>query len=153
MRTPAIHFTSTPGGKIAYQVVGEGPTDLFFVPNLFPNLDVVWEHPPLERFFRRLATFSRLILYNGLGTGISDGVGVGTTITPEENMIGIRDVLDAVGSSEASLLATEAGGMPSLFFAATFPERIRSLTLLNSYATLRREEDYPWGFPPSAMDR
>ncbi len=154
MKPPPVHYADTPSGKVAYQVVGDGPIDLVLTP--FPgrhNLDVMWEHPPLERYLRRLATFSRLILLNFLGTGISDPFDPRDPPTPESWAHDIRHILDEVGSPEASLFTHEVGGSSAMFFAATFPERTRSLVLLNCFATFARDDDYPWGLRQDAMDR
>jgi class 3 adenylate cyclase/pimeloyl-ACP methyl ester carboxylesterase len=154
MKPPPTHFADGPDGKIAYQVVGEGPIDLLFAPGLRGgNIDVLWEHPPIERFFRRLASFSRLILCNPRGTGPSDPVPGGATLTFEEEAMDFRNVLDAIGSGRASIFATDAGGWAAILFAATFPERTNSLALINSFATIRRYPDYPWGFPSPVLDR
>ena len=76
---------------------------------MYPNLDAVWDHPPLERFYRRLASFSRLILFNTLGTGLSDLLAPGTFLTPEEHSMAMRDVLDAIDSGRTAVRATDAG--------------------------------------------
>jgi len=133
--------------------VGDAPIDLVFVTHMRNNLDVVWEHPPLERYFRRLASFSRLILFNQRGSGISDPIPLGAPATFEEFMMDLRWVLDAVGSERAAFLATEVGGMPAALFAATFPERTLALALVDCMAMLRRAEDYPWGFTQDALER
>jgi len=153
MKPPPIHFASSPEGKIAYQIVGDGPLDLVFVPPMRNNLDVVWEHPPLERYFRRLAAFSRLILFNQRGCGISDPIRLGAPPTFEEVTMDLRWVLDATGSERAAFLATDTGGMPATLFAATFPERTLALVLVDCVATCRRAEDYPWGFPAGTLER
>jgi pimeloyl-ACP methyl ester carboxylesterase len=154
MKTPQITYAKGPEGRVAYQTVGDGPLDLVFMPFFGRwNLDIVWEHPPLERFLRRLASFSRLILFNPRGTGISDPIPVGLRPTVEDRMLDARLVLDAVGSGRAAVLAIEAATAVSTLFAATFPERTLALGILNGYASTRRADDYPWGLPPEAFDR
>ena len=151
MKAPPVQYADGPEGRVAYQVVGEGPIDLLFMP--FParwNLDVVWDYPPLERYLRRLASFSRLILYQARGTGISDPV-PGPTATIEDQAQDARLVLDAIGSERAAVLAIEAGSVPAILFAATFPERTVALALVEGVATMERADDYPWGMPPSAQ--
>ncbi len=152
MKPPPVHFAPSPGGRIAYQVVGDGPVDILFHPGP-KNLDVIWENPALERFLRRLATWSRLIMCNRRGTGLSDPIPNGAPPTNEEWATDLRWVLDAAGSERAALLATEEGGGSIPLFAATHPERTRSLALINCFATLRRSEDYPWGFPEESFER
>jgi len=153
MKPPPIHYADTPDGKVAYQVVGEGPIDLVLTP--FPgrhNLDVIWEHPQVERYLRRLASFSRLILLNFRGTGISDPVDPRNPPTPEAWAHDVKHVLDAVGSTQTAIFTHEVGGASTMFFAATYPERVRALVMLNCLATFHRDDDYPWGFRPDQME-
>jgi len=152
MKPPPVQFAPSPGGQIAYQVVGDGPIDLLFHPGP-SNLDVVWENPALERLLRRLVSFSRLIMCNRRGTGLSDPMPMGAPPTIEEWATDLTWVLDAAGSDRAALLATEVGGLSVPLFAATHPERTLSLALINCFATLRRTDDYPWGLPAEAIDR
>lgn len=138
---------------MAYQLVGDGPIDLLFAIGIRGgNVDVLWEHPPIERYFRRLASFSRVILCNTRGTGPSDPIPVGTSPTFEEEASDFRWVLDAVGSDRAAVSALEGGGWGALLFAAAFPERTLSLALVNCFATMRRHDDYPWGFPAQTLE-
>ncbi len=152
MQPPPVQFATSPdGGKIGYQVLGEGPIDLVVVSALNPNIDVLWDDPKLERFHRRLGSFARLILYNQRGTGISDAAPRGWTV--EEHSMDLLAVLDAAGSKEASICGVESGGFVAMLFAASFPDRTRSLALLNCLATFRRHADYPAGFPDDALER
>jgi class 3 adenylate cyclase/pimeloyl-ACP methyl ester carboxylesterase len=154
MKAPPVHYADSPEGKIAYQVVGGGPIDLVWASDTrWTNLDVVWEQPQFERYLRRLASFSRLIMYNPRGTGLSDPVSMGQPPTVEEWSSDFRWVLDAVRSERAAALATDGGGWLALMSAASFPERIQSVALVDCYATLRRQDDYPWGMPPAAVER
>jgi class 3 adenylate cyclase/pimeloyl-ACP methyl ester carboxylesterase len=132
-------------------VAGEGPIDLVYIPSPPYNLDIAWDYPQLERLLRRLASFSRLILVNPRGTGISDPVPAGITI--EEWTTDVNWVLDALGIERVALLSTDLSGLFSLVAAATFPERTLSLALVNSFATLRRTEDYEWGLPPDSLQQ
>ncbi len=132
--------------------MGNGSIDLFFVPYFGRwNLDAIWDHPPIERYLRRLASFSRLIVLNPRGTGVSDPVSSNTSATPEEMSMDIRSVLDAVGSERAAVFTHEASTPTTMFFAAAFPERIHSLAILNGFAFLQRDHDCPWGFPKRAF--
>ena len=150
MKPPPLQFAPSPGGHIAYQVLGEGPFDLLF--HSGPrNLDIMWENPALERFLRRLASFSRLILCNYRGMGLSDPIPLGPPPTQEEWAADWQWVLEAVESQSAALFATGEGGGSVPFFAATHPERTRSMVLLNCFATLQRRDDYPAGFPERAL--
>lgn len=153
MKPPPVLFADSPEGKIAYQLVGDGPIDLVFAMGPRCNLDIIWEHPPLERYLRRLASFSRLILFNWHGIGLSDPLPLGAPPSAEEWSMDFHWLLDAADSERAAFLAVEAGGWAALFFAATFPDRTHALALVNCYACLHRRDDYPWGFPPEAFAR
>ena len=150
---PPVQYADTPGGKVAFQVVGDGPIDLLFMPPAPWDLDMAWDHVPQERYLRRLASFSRLILMTPRGTGASDPIPLGAPPTSEEWTTDFKFVLDAVGSERAALVHASDMGPPGLLFAATFPERTRSLVLIDCYPTLRRQDDYPWGMPPTVIDR
>jgi pimeloyl-ACP methyl ester carboxylesterase len=130
--------------SIAYQVVGDGPFDLVYVPGWVSNIELMWEEPGLARFLERLASFSRLILFDKRGTGLSDPVPNDGLPTLEERMDDVRAVMDAVGSERAALLGHSEGGNMCILFTATYPERTTALLLVGSYAKRIRSEDYPW---------
>ena len=140
---PETKYAKSGDINIAYQVVGEGPVDLVLVPGWISNIDVFWEEPSVVRFLNKLASFSRLILFDKRGTGLSDRV----TDSPmlEERMDDVRAVMDAVGSQQATLLGySEAGTMVALF-AATYPERTNSIIMIGSFARRIKSHDYPCG--------
>jgi pimeloyl-ACP methyl ester carboxylesterase len=154
MTPPETRYARSGDVRIAYQVVGDGPLDLVFVPGFVSNLDLGWEDPAWADFFSRLAAFSRLILFDKRGTGLSDRVAGIANL--EERMDDVRAVMDAVGSERAALFGVSEGGPMSLLFAATYPERARALVLYGSYArhpTLSHDNidehgrliDEPWG--------
>ena len=118
---PETHYANSGDVRIAYQVTGDGPFDLVFVPGFISNLDLVWEEPNRARFLSRLASFSRLILFDKRGTGLSDRFGEVASL--EERMDDVRAVMDAVGSERAALFGISEGGAMSMLFAATYPER------------------------------
>jgi pimeloyl-ACP methyl ester carboxylesterase len=118
--------------RIAYQVVGNGPLDLVWVPGFISNLDHNWNEPGFVHFQSRLAAFSRLIMFDKRGTGLSDRVG--TVPTLEQRMDDVRAVMDAVGSHRAALFGISEGGPMCLLFAATYPERVQALVLFGTYA-------------------
>ncbi|HEV8056948.1 MAG TPA: adenylate/guanylate cyclase domain-containing protein [Actinomycetota bacterium] len=130
--------------SIAYQVVGDGPFDLVYVPGWVSNIELMWEEPGLAGFLERLASFSRLILFDKRGTGLSDPVSTDGLPTLEERMDDVRAVMDAVGSERAALLGHSEGGNMCVLFAATYPERTTALLLVGSYAKRLRSQDYPW---------
>src|SRR5712671_3543563 len=132
MTPPETRYARSGDVHIAYQVVGDGPLDLIFVPGFVSNVEMAWEDPGRARFYSRLATFSRLILFDKRGTGLSDRhVGIATL---EERMDDVRAVMDAAGSERSALFGVSEGGAMSMLFAATYPERTRALVLYGSYA-------------------
>jgi len=141
---PTTRYARSGDVNIAYQVVGEGPFDLVYVPGWVSHLDLMWEEPSYARFLERLASFSRLILFDKRGTGLSDPVAFSDLPTLEQRMDDVRAVMDAVGSERAALLGHSEGGNMSVLFAATYPERTATLILVGCYAKRIRSEDYPW---------
>lgn len=137
---------------IAYQVVGERPVDVILVQGWATNLDVLGEDPGWSAFYERLASFSRLILFDKRGTGLSDRVSVGEMPTLEERMDDVRSVMDAVGSRSAFVLGISEGGPMSVLFAATYPERTRGLVLYGSFPRITKADDYLWGFEPEQVE-
>src|SRR5215218_1698286 len=142
---PDTHYAKSGDVRIAYQVVGSGPFDLVFVPGFISNLDLVWEEPNRARFFSRLASFSRLILFDKRGTGLSDRFGEVASL--EERMDDVRAVMDAVGSERAALFGISEGGAMSVLFAATYPERTQALILYGTYAHF-----HTWVLPPDRFE-
>jgi len=141
---PPTRYAKSGDVNIAYQVVGDGPFDLVCVPGWVSHLDLNWEEPDYARFLERLASFSRLILFDKRGTGLSDRVPVNELPTLEQRMDDVRAVMDAVGSESAALLGASEGGPMCALFAATYPERVRSLVMYGSYARGFPDDDYPW---------
>ena len=132
--------------SIAYQVVGERGVDLVYVPGWVSHLDYAWEEPRHARFLARLASFSRLILFDKRGTGLSDRVAAPPTL--EQRMDDVRAVLDAVGAERAALFGVSEGGPMCALFAATYPQRAAALVMYGAYARRLRAPDYPWGATP-----
>ncbi|HEU0184581.1 MAG TPA: alpha/beta fold hydrolase, partial [Blastocatellia bacterium] len=145
------YATSTGGVNIAYQVIGEGPLDLVFVMGWVSHLEYSWQEPSFARFLTRLASFSRLILFDKRGTGLSDPVPLSELPTLEQRVTDVQAVMDAVGSKRAALLGISEGGPMCGLFAATHPERTESLVMIGSYARRLWAEDYPWG--PTERER
>jgi class 3 adenylate cyclase/predicted alpha/beta hydrolase len=131
---PETHYARSGDIRIAYQVVGDGPFDLVFVPGFISNLDVQWEDPGFAHLLNRLCAFTRLILLDKRGTGLSDRIDDHHLPTLETRMDDVRAVMDAVGSGRAALLGASEGGPMSILFAATYPQRTRTLILYGSYA-------------------
>jgi class 3 adenylate cyclase len=140
---PPIRYANAGGVGIAYRVMGEGPLDLVLVPGFSSNLEIDWENPLAARLYQRLASFSRLIVFDKRGMGLSDrNVGAPTL---EERMHDVRAVMDAVGSERAALIGLSEGGPMSVLFAATYPERTVALVVYGTFARARRDVDYPHG--------
>jgi class 3 adenylate cyclase/pimeloyl-ACP methyl ester carboxylesterase len=131
--------------NIAYQVVGDGPLDVVYVGPFVSHLEVLWEEPLAARFFNRLASFSRLILLDKRGTGLSDSVAVTAVPDLEQRMDDVRVVMDAAGSERAALLGLSESGPMCLLFAATYPERTTALVLWSTYPKAIKDADFPEG--------
>jgi pimeloyl-ACP methyl ester carboxylesterase len=147
---PQTRYARSGKAHIAYQVTGEGPLDLVYVPGWVSHVELSWEEPTYARFLRRLASFSRLIMFDKRGTGLSDRVPDNQLPTLEERMDDLRAVMDAVGSQRAALLGVSEGGNLSMLFAATYPARTVALVTAGSFAKRLWSQDYPWGATPEA---
>ena len=131
VEVPKTRYALAAGGvNVAYQVIGDGPMDLVFVPSAMSHIEVYWEEPAVARYLRRLASFSRLIMFDKRGVGMSDRVQGSPML--EERMDDVRAVMDAVGSERAAILGTSEGGAIGAMFAATYPERVSALVMLNA---------------------
>jgi len=142
--TPDIRYAKNGDVHIAYTVMGEGPIDLVVVLGWVSHLEASWDEPHVRHFVDRLAAFSRLILFDKRGTGLSDPVPLDRLPTLEERMEDVHAVLDAVGSRRAALLGISEGGPMCALFAATYPERTVALAMHGGYARYLRDDDYPW---------
>ena len=127
---------------VAYHVVGDGPVDLVVSSGAITNLEVMWESPEYRRFYERLGSFARVLLFDKRGMGLSDRVRLGTL---EERMDDVRAVMDAAGSDSAALMGISEGGPMSILFAATYPERTRALVLCGAEVKEETTDDWPWG--------
>jgi class 3 adenylate cyclase/esterase/lipase len=132
MTPPETRYARSGDVSIAYQVTGSGDFDLVFLPGFVSNLDLTWENPSLTHLFSRLGGFSRVILFDKRGTGLSDRVAGVPDL--EARIDDIRAVMDAVGSERAALFGVSEGGAMSMLFAATYPDRTRALVLYGTYA-------------------
>ncbi len=139
---PTTRYARSGDLNIAYQVVGNGALDIVWVPNWISNVDMWRDEPSSARFLDRLASFSRLIVFDRRGSGLSDPV-VGAP-TLEERMDDIRIVMDEVGSERAALFGFSEGAPMAALFAASHPERVSALLLYGAYARTMRAPDYPW---------
>jgi class 3 adenylate cyclase len=152
-RHPEVRYAKSESGAVAYQTVGREPLDLLFLPEWVNNLEMQWEDPRLARFPTQLSTFSRLIMLNMRGIGLSDPLPADATTTIEQWLDDITAVLDEVGSKRVALFGTGIGGSLAMVFAATYPERTRALVLLNSTARSSSAPDYPFGIDREWRER
>jgi class 3 adenylate cyclase len=143
---PETKYTRSGDVHIAYQVVGEGPPDLVYVPTWISQVEHYWEEPMIARYFSRLASFSRLIMFDRRGSGLSDPVTAAPTL--EEQMDDVVAVMDAAGSDQAGVYAQLEGGAMATLFAATHPERASALILYEAMPRMSWAPDYDWALRP-----
>jgi class 3 adenylate cyclase len=149
---PETTYAPLGDDRVAYQVLGNGP-DLVLTMGAFGHVDLQWEDPGLALYLRRLASFSRLIIFDRRGTGASDPLPEDLPPPWEAYADEVAAVMDAAGSERAALMATTAEASPmALFFAATRPERTTALVLGNASARYVAADDYPIGIPPERAD-
>jgi class 3 adenylate cyclase/pimeloyl-ACP methyl ester carboxylesterase len=151
--TPATKYAVTEGGHVAYQVFGEGPPTILVISSWFSNVDVMWDAPGLPAYFGRLGSFARVIVFDKRGSGVSDPVPLDHLPTLERWMDDAVAVLDAVGAEQVAVIGDTEGGPMAMLLAATFPERVTALVLLNAFARWQRADDYPIGMPPATTEK
>jgi pimeloyl-ACP methyl ester carboxylesterase len=135
---------------IAYQVIGDGPNDLVMVPGWVSHLEMAWREPLLAHFYTRLGSFSRLILFDKRGTGLSDRVELSQLPTLEQRMDDVRAVMDSADSKRAAVYGLSEGGVMAMLFAATHPDRCQALITFGTYACRVYNPEYPWAPTPEA---
>jgi pimeloyl-ACP methyl ester carboxylesterase/class 3 adenylate cyclase len=138
---PETRYARSGDVSIAYQVFGEGPFDLVFVPGAFSHVDLIWTDERRAAYFRTLASFARVIVFDKRGTGASDHVEIADL---ESRMDDVRAVMEDAGSARAAVMGSSEGGPMSMLFAATYPERTRALVLYGTFARGVWAPDYPW---------
>jgi pimeloyl-ACP methyl ester carboxylesterase/DNA-binding winged helix-turn-helix (wHTH) protein len=151
--SPRVSYARSGRVNIAYQVVGSGPVDLVFVMGWVSHLEYFWNEPSFARFLGRLASISRLIVFDKRGTGLSDPVPVDQLPALDQRLDDVRAVMEAAGSTRAVLLGVSEGGPLCSLFAATYPEKTEALVMIGSYARRMQAADYPWGRTPEERDR
>jgi pimeloyl-ACP methyl ester carboxylesterase len=149
LSSPPTRYAKSGDASIAYQVVGEGPIDVVLVLGFGTHLELQWELAQMARFFERLSSFARLIIFDKRGTGLSDPVAEVPTL--EQRADDVRTVMDAAGSERAALFGISEGGPMSVLFAATHPERVTALVLYGAMARTTEAPDYPWASPAEAL--
>jgi class 3 adenylate cyclase len=139
---PETRYARSGRVSLAYQVLGEGPPDLVFVPGVISNVEYAWHQPAVAQWLRSLASLARVIWFDKRGTGVSDRVSDVATL--ETRMDDVRAVMEEVGSEQAVLMGVSEGGPMSILFAGTYPERASGLILWGSDVKGVRTDDYPW---------
>ena len=142
MQRPRTKYAKSGKVSVAYQVFGSGEIDVVYVPGWISDVEASWEEPQYARFLSKLGEFSRVIMFDKRGTGLSDrDVGYPTL---EQRMDDVRAVMEAAGSERAVIFGQSEGCAMSCLFAATYPERVRALILFGAFAKRSRSPDYPW---------
>src|SRR5260370_29936645 len=164
MAPPVSYAVSSDGTHIAWLQAGDGPLDVLYVPTWISQCEHLWAHPRVAHFFERIASFSRLIMFDRRGSGLSDPIDEGVTL--EDQMDDVKAVMDAARSERAALFAQMEGGPMAMLFAATHPERTSALPLYATFARTLYADHAPGGrtaqrrapragasFPPCAAGR
>jgi class 3 adenylate cyclase len=144
---PPVQFARSDVAYVAYQVIGDGPRDLLVVMDGFISIDALDDEPRIARCTKRLSSFARLIRFDRRGVGLSDPVSPSTPPTLEQWAEDVIAVLDAAGSSRAVVLAAAEVSPVAFLVAATYPERVDSLVVVNAFARAAKDDDYPAGLP------
>ena len=146
MDRPTTRYAKVGDAYIGYQVLGDGPIDLVYNAGWYSHLEAQWDERRLARFLNRLASFSRLIMFDRRGQGISDPIDL-DNLTIEQWIEDTRAVMTAVGSERAVLVGTTESGPIGMIHAATHPGQVAAIILSNTSACFGRRDDYPWGMP------
>ena len=142
MDAPEVRYARSGDVSIAYQVVGEGPFDIVYVPGSFSNVELAWTNPSIAAFYGRLSSIGRLILFDRRGTGLSDRV---ADIPPlETRMDDVRAVMDAAGSERAAIIGASEGGPMTLLFGATYPERAWAAVVYGGFVKGSWSPEFPY---------
>jgi class 3 adenylate cyclase/alpha-beta hydrolase superfamily lysophospholipase len=148
---PETHWADSGGVSIAYQVRGEGPLDLVLVPGFVSQVELLDEDPSTARFLRRLAAFSRLLIFDKRGQGLSDRPGRPPTL--EESMDDLKAVIEAAGFKRPAIFGVSEGGPMSALYAATYPGQVSALVLFGTFARMVETEGFAHGISDQALDR
>ena len=139
---PETNYAKLAGAHIAYQVIGEGPPDIVLLRLAMNNIELQWEEPRFARFLTRLASFSRLIVFDARGLGVSDPLGEHRIPTMDDWSDDIQAVMDAAGSERAAIVSLSASSMRSIPFVASHPERVSALVVVSGSARLTGTDEY-----------
>jgi pimeloyl-ACP methyl ester carboxylesterase len=144
-------YADSDGVSIAYRVHGNGPLDLVLVPGFVSQVELLWEEPEVARFFRRLTSFSRMLVFDKRGQGLSDRPGRPPTL--EESMDDLKAAVEGAGFERPALFGISEGGPMSALYAATYPDEISALVLFGTFARMLKAPDFPPGITEEALDR
>jgi len=147
---PETQYARSGDFSIAFQVLGDGPIDLVFIPGFVSNLELTWDWPPLGAFYRAFTSFARVILFDKRGTGLSDRVRL--MPSTDERMDDLRAVMDASGCDRAAVVGISEGAPLAISFTTAHPERVTALILYAPLPKATRTDDYPWAQPAEWWD-
>jgi len=150
--TPRTQYARSGDVYLAYQVIGDGPYDIVLVLDWASHLEVLWEQPWVVELVSALATYSRVLWFDMRGVGLSDRIG-DAAVPPEEWMEDVGAVMDAAGSRRATLFANGHASQMAMLYAATHPERVASLVLMNGFARFARADDFAIGMPREVREK
>jgi class 3 adenylate cyclase len=150
---PETRYAQVDGLYLAYQVLGEGATDIVLADQWTSHQEAQWDVPPVAEVRRRLAEIGRLITFDKRGVGMSDPVPIEALPSMDAWIDDVRAVMDAAASERATLITTLGGSVMGLVFAAAHPDRLRGLVVVGGWARARADVDYPIGFSPEEIDR
>lgn len=148
---PKTRYVDTGRGSVGYQVFGDGTSHVVFSGSIDSNAEAMWDLPEAAEYFDRLSAFSRVLYYDSRGSGVSDPVPNAGLFTFESFSDDTRIAMDAAGFDRATIIGDVEGGPGAMMFAATYPERVESLVLTNTFARFLRSDDYPIGIPEDAL--
>jgi pimeloyl-ACP methyl ester carboxylesterase/DNA-binding CsgD family transcriptional regulator len=153
LRPTPRYARAADGATIAYAVIGEGPLTAVLVPGLISQVEVAWEEPAFEQFISRLASFTRLVVFDRRGSGLSDPIGPGgLRITLDDLAKDVEAVMDATATDRAAVIGVSLGAMTAIQFAADYPDRVAAAVLIGSRCKVTSAPDYPVGTDPSEWD-
>jgi class 3 adenylate cyclase len=153
VKAPETRYAESGDIRLAYQVTGPGARDIVLITRTYEPIDLLWDDPLAARGLRRLASMGRLIACDPRGYGSSDSVSTETMPALQAWTDDVGVVMDAAGSEQAALVASAEAGLIAILFAATYPERVSALVLINPFSRYRRGADHPWGMPAEAAER
>jgi pimeloyl-ACP methyl ester carboxylesterase/DNA-binding CsgD family transcriptional regulator len=153
LRPKPLYAVASDGVTIAYAVIGDGPLTTVLVPGLLSQVEVAWEEPAFEQFMTRLAAFSRVIIFDRRGSGLSDPIGPdGLRITLDDLARDVAAVMDAAGIDRAALIGVSLGSMTAVQFAADYPDRVAAIALIGSTSKVTSAPGFPTGLDPSQIE-